>query len=147
MLTKEELQNLHRRQVEINKQQEALNAEFGKYKNELKERAWEILEWKDKYFSWETIRFKSKFASSIELRENCLTVHLVDRDPEIRDNHINIHYDELLSDDWKEAALEAYEQKKLQKVEEERAAKEKEQADKEAWERAEYERLKEKFED
>lgn len=147
MLTREELKEFHRRQVEINKQQEALNAEFGKYKNELKERAWEILEWKDENFGTETLRNKAKYATFIKLRENCVVVRLVDYDPEIRNVYINISYDELFSDDWKEAALEAYEQKKAQKAEEERAAKEKEQADKEAWERAEYERLKAKFED
>ena len=81
-----------------------------------------------------------------KIRNNCLTICIPATDYKLPAKYYNISFDEIFSDDWKEKELETHKQIMKQKKETEENQKQKKLAEKEAWERKEYERLKEKFE-
>lgn len=145
MIKRKHLENLSKRQKEINLMQSALNDEFGKYKKELFHRARAVLKWKDDNLGQRFLKGK-RLGYIHKLRSKSLVLCLPDWDDELPTRYYNVSFNEIYSDDWKEAALKEYETKIQRKLEEEQAKKEKALAEQEIRERAEYERLKAKFE-
>ena len=145
MIERSHLENLSKRQSEIKRMQAELNNEFQKYRRELFQKARDVLKWKDDNLGQEFLKYKTR-GHIHELRSNSIVLCLPDTDPELPMQYYNVSFDEIYSDDWKEVALKEYEEKIRQKIEEKQAAKEKALAEKEARERAEYERLKAKYE-
>ena len=147
MLDRARLENFHKIQCEINRQKAELNNEFQKFEKELYCRSLEVIRWKDQNLGNASLRFKWESRGKVhEIRPNCVVLRILDTDSELPAAYYNVLYDEIFSDDWKEIALIAYEQKKEQEAKAEQEKKEKMRAESEARELAEYKRLKAKFE-
>lgn len=145
MIERNHLADIAKRQLEINKMQAELNDEFEPYRQELFEKAKEVLKWKDDNLGQKFLKYTTR-GYIHKLRQNCVCLCLPDIDCEMPNRYYNVSFDEIFSDDWKEEALKEYEAKKQRKLEEERIAKENALAEQEARERAEYERLRKKYE-
>lgn len=145
MIERSHLEDIAKRQVEIKQMQAELNDEFGKYRQELFQKAKEVLKWKDDNLGQKFLEYTTR-GHIHEIRQNCIVLCLPDTDYEIPNHYYNVSFDEIYSDNWKELALKEYEAKKQRKLEEEQAAKENALAEQEARERAEYERLRAKYE-
>lgn len=145
MIEREHLESLSKRQLEINKMQSKLNDEFNKYKFDLFQKAKEVLKWKDDNLGQKFLKYTTR-GHIHELRQNCVCLCFPDTDCEMPNRYYNVSFDEIYSDDWKDVALKEYEAKIQRKLKEEQAAKENALAEQEARERAEYERLRKKYE-
>lgn len=125
--------------------QDKLNNEFQKYRKELFEKAKAVLKWKDDNLGQKFLKYKTR-GYIHELRSNSIVLCFPDTDPELPTQYHNVSFDEIYSDDWKQIALEEQERKNQQLLKEEQEAKEKAILEHEQRERAEYERLKAKYE-
>lgn len=146
MIERQHFETIARKQKEINQMQFELDDEFNKYSRELFKKAKEVLKWKDDNLGHEFLKYTTG-GHIKEIRSNYLVLCLPDTDYEIGNHYYNVSFDEIYSDDWKEIALTSYKNKMQQKLEKEKIAQEKLLADREAKERAEYERLKLKYGD
>lgn len=145
MIERSYLEELSRKQSKIKQMQSELNNEFQKYRQELFQRAKDVLKWKDDNLGQEFLKYKTR-GYIHELRSNSIVLCLPDIDAELPAQYYNVSFDEIYSDDWKEIALKEYEKKIQEKRKEEQLAKEKALVEKEIRERLEYERLKAKYE-
>ena len=145
MIERNQLENIAKRQKEINQMQYSLDNEFRKYKEELYQRIYDILLWKDKNLGQSNLRYTYR-GHIHEVRSNCIVVCLPDTDPELSSHYYNIPLDEIYSDDWKQIALTEREKEIQQALEKEQKSKEIALLEQEQRERAELARLKAKYE-
>lgn len=145
MIERSELENIAERQKEINKMQHSLNNDFRKYKEELYQRIYDILLWKDRELKQSNLRHTYR-GYIHEVRSNCVVVCFPDTDDELPAHYYNIPFDEIYSDDWKPIALAKHEEEIQQALEKEQKAKEEALLEQEQRERAELARLKAKYE-
>lgn len=146
MTSRERLETLYQKQAEFRKYRHSYENELRKDKENILNRIQELLKWKEenlghKYY-FGTIRLRPRF---VELRKDCVVVFIWDPERHKR-IFLNIPYEEISSDDWKETALVEYENKKRRREEEMRQRNSKALEEWENRERREYERLKAKYE-
>lgn len=145
MIERSHLEDIAKRQIEISKMKAELNDEFEKYRQELFQKAKEVLKWKDDNLGQEFLKYTTR-GHIHKIKQNYIVLCLPDTDYESPNHYYNVSFDEIYSDDWKEEALKEYEAKKQRKLEEEQIAKENALIEQEAREKAEYERLRAKYE-
>lgn len=145
MIERNYLEELYQRQAQIKQMQADLTNEFQKYKRELFKKAKDVLQWKDDNLGQQFLKYRARGYIS-ELRPDCVVLCLPDMDPELPVRYFNVSFDEIYSDNWKEEALEKYRQTMALHEREKELRAQRKALEQEQRERAEYERLKAKFE-
>lgn len=145
MISIEKLKELAVWKEKINKENASWNNEFNQYRDELVQKARRVLKWKDEHFDTSYLRYK-QMGYIHEIGSNYVVLCLPDIDWEQPTKYYNISFDELFTEDWKEKALQEYKEKQKKAAEEAKQLEEELRLAMEANERAEYERLKAKFE-
>lgn len=139
LLTREKLKKYQ----ELKKQ---ANDIYKEVKNELLEKAVDVLKWKNENLDTEYILDYSKDID--EIRSNAVVIVVYERWAYggAEDHYYNVQFDEIFTEEWKKDAIEELNDKKIRKEKEEKELLEKQKLQREENERKEYERLKTKFE-
>lgn len=120
--------------------------EFQKKSKKLRDRIYDILEWKDENLNQNFLGCRMLYMFQIKRITRTKVVVKIWKYGADFANYYNVSFDEICSDDWKEKALDEYNKKRQDAKRKEEELKAKQEAEKEEKERAEYERLKAKFE-
>ena len=138
LLTKEKLKKYQ----ELKKQ---ANDIYKEVRNELLEKAVEVLKWKNENLETKYVLDYSK--DIYEIRSNAVVIVVYERWAYggAEDHYYNVQFDEIFSNEWKKKAIEELNVKKLRKEKKEKEIAEKQKLQREENERKEYERLKAKF--
>lgn len=145
MIERQHLEKIAQKQKEINKLQSELNNEFQKYYKELFQKAREVLKWKDENLNQSFLKYKQT-GHIHEIRHNSLVLAMPDTDAELPTQYYNVSFDEIYSNTWKKTELEKYKKKKEEEIKNKEKENELKLLEQEKQERAEYERLKAKYE-
>ena len=115
MVKKENLELLAEKNKQLLRLKREINEELSSYQAELLDKAIDVLEWKDNNLGKSYLKDVAigHYLNCVhEIRDNCIMVRLYNHYG-IQVVFCDISFNELYTDDWKMAALEAYEKEKV----------------------------------